>query len=74
MDLDISRTTSRSSGMVAQLGCPVKSNNSLFSELPSPSAATSNTSLGASEIIANLDSPDFMSSSSNTSPSPPKEQ
>eukprot|EP00063_Salmo_salar_P058452 XP_014033287.1 PREDICTED: uncharacterized protein LOC106588636 isoform X3 [Salmo salar] len=77
MDLDISRTTSRSSGMVARLACPVKSNNSLVSEPPSPSAATSNTSLAASEITENLmckllqgDSPDFMSSSKHTSPSP----
>ncbi|KAK6327598.1 hypothetical protein J4Q44_G00032430 [Coregonus suidteri] len=77
MDLDISRTSSRSSGMVAQLTCPVKSNNSLFSEPPSTSAAISNTSLAASEITENLvckllqgDSPDFMSSSNHTSPSP----
>ncbi|CAB1350939.1 unnamed protein product [Coregonus sp. 'balchen'] len=81
MDLDISRTTSRSSGMVAQLGCPVKSNNSMFSKPPSPSSATSNTSLAASEVTENLlckrlqgDSPDFMSSSSHTNPSPTEGQ
>ncbi|XP_055732794.1 uncharacterized protein LOC129820023 [Salvelinus fontinalis] len=77
MDLDISRTTSRSTGMVAQLACPVNSNNNLFSEPPSTSAAISNTSLAASEITENLvckllqgDSPDFMSSSNHISPRP----
>ncbi|XP_070968557.1 serine-rich adhesin for platelets-like isoform X2 [Oncorhynchus clarkii lewisi] len=75
MDLGISRTTSRSSGVVGQLACPAKSNNNLFSEPPSPSGAISNTSLVASEITENLvcqllqgDSPDFMSSSNHTSP------
>ncbi|XP_035651473.1 uncharacterized protein LOC118399472 [Oncorhynchus keta] len=75
MDLGISRTTSRSSGVVGQLACPAKSNNNLFSEPPSTSAASSNTSLVASEITENLvcqllqsDSPDFMSSSNHTSP------
>uniref|UniRef100_A0A8C7FCM2 Uncharacterized protein n=1 Tax=Oncorhynchus kisutch TaxID=8019 RepID=A0A8C7FCM2_ONCKI len=75
MDLGISRTTSRSSGVVGQLACPAKSNNNLFSEPPSTSAASSNTSLVASEITENVvcqllqgDSPDFMSSSNHTSP------